>query len=341
MPGELTEITELATAVGIIGGEPDEAFTQRQPPPELAGVDDATWLRLTDAWHHHRHRGAFLAAHSNGRALAGARDGLRNRPPLTVEWKGPQHTPGDDTVPADLRIDHVYLVSCKYLSKVLTNSGPARLFDRLLVGDERSRNNWFAATAPADFDTFYRSAVAHCGLGGLPDNEADLTPIQRRQLRTALSGRALPGALAPRWAQLCDTVSHQSAHRWAQAMPTARLRLRMLWRLLRVASVTYFVLGTQPGSARRPTSVLRLRVDSAWDWSQRYELVDLAVHPRTAGQPEVGWVATIAHRGGGPPSEVHGHVEVRWSHGRFGGFPEAKVYLDTPHTDVPGYHPLV
>ena len=39
--------------------------------------------------------------------------------------------------------------------------------------------------------------------------------------------------------------------------------------------------------------------------------------------------------------EVGGHVEVRWSHGRFGGLPEAKVYLDTPHARVPGYFPLV
>jgi hypothetical protein len=38
---------------------------------------------------------------------------------------------------------------------------------------------------------------------------------------------------------------------------------------------------------------------------------------------------------------VDGHVEVRWSHGRFCGPPEAKVYLDTPHQAVPGYFALV
>ena len=37
---------------------------------------------------------------------------------------------------------------------------------------------------------------------------------------------------------------------------------------------------------------------------------------------------------------MKGHVEVRWSHGRFSGNPEAKVYLDTAHAAVPGYHPL-
>ncbi len=37
---------------------------------------------------------------------------------------------------------------------------------------------------------------------------------------------------------------------------------------------------------------------------------------------------------------IEGHVEIRWSHGRFGQVPEAKVYLDSPHHGVPGYFPL-
>ena len=37
---------------------------------------------------------------------------------------------------------------------------------------------------------------------------------------------------------------------------------------------------------------------------------------------------------------VEGHIEIRWSHGRFGGPPEAKVNHDTPHQLVPGYWPL-
>jgi hypothetical protein len=42
----------------------------------------------------------------------------------------------------------------------------------------------------------------------------------------------------------------------------------------------------------------------------------------------------------GEQRTVEGHVEIRWSHGRFGQPPEAKVYLDSPHEEVPGYHEL-
>jgi hypothetical protein len=42
----------------------------------------------------------------------------------------------------------------------------------------------------------------------------------------------------------------------------------------------------------------------------------------------------------GDARTISGHVEIRWSHGRFVGWPEAKVYLDTPHAEVPGYEAL-
>jgi hypothetical protein len=251
MPGELTEVTELATAIGTLPGDLATHLTGDTPPVELANVDPATWHRLTDAWRAGRHLGAFLAAHANGAALATAADGLRNRPPQRVEWRGPQRTPGDDTVPADLRIDHVYLVSCKYLSRVLLNAGPPRLFDRLLVGDERSGGNWFSATAPQQFQALYRAAVDELNLPAMPDhvpampdNVDDLTRDQQRMLKESLPDRTLPSALIGPWADLCQAVAQESAARWADALTSPRDQLRMLWRLLRIASVTVIGLVT-------------------------------------------------------------------------------------------------
>ena len=56
-----------------------------------------------------------------------------------------------------------------------------------------------------------------------------------------------------------------------------------------------------------------------------------------AGQPKIGSRATVRDHEAAIETNVDGHVEVRWSHGRFAQAPEAKVYLDTPHTHVPGY----
>jgi hypothetical protein len=60
-----------------------------------------------------------------------------------------------------------------------------------------------------------------------------------------------------------------------------------------------------------------------------------------AEQPVVHWRADVRDRANGAGAAIAGHVEIRWSHGRFAQPPEAKVYLDTPHHRVRGYVPLV
>jgi len=73
------------------------------------------------------------------------------------------------------------------------------------------------------------------------------------------------------------------------------------------------------------------------DWRQRFRLRRLSLSPALAGQPQVTWTAECTERATGHTRVVAGRVGIRWSHGRFAQTPEAKVYLDTPHSDVPGY----
>ena len=110
----------------------------------------------------------------------------------------------------------------------------------------------------------------------------------------------------------------------------------MLWRLLRIGSAPYFVLGHD----RRSGLPARYRIASPWDWREQFELSAFSVSPSQAGQPRVDWTCTYRSRDDGAEREVAGHVEIRWSHGRFAQPPEAKVYLDTPMSSLPGYHPL-
>lgn len=332
MPGELTDVTELATALGMLAASLDEAFVAR--PEELVNVRDVAWDRIAEAWRTGAHTSSFETAFANGQAFLAAAAALRGRRPLRVEWKGPHRPPGDDVIPADLRIDHVYLVSCKYLSKVLLNPGPQRLFGRLLSGEGRGGTDWFAETAGPEFQAFYESALVTYNLTELPASVSNLTKPQQQVLKESLHARVLPPEMHEPWKSLCATVAGQTARRWEEALGPARNRLRLLWRLLRISGVTYFVLGTDK------TAHLRFRVDSAWDWMQAYELRQFRVFPRDSGQPEVGWQAIVRRRADLATVVVDGHVEIRWSHGRFYGVPEAKVYLDTSYSEVPGYHLL-
>lgn len=329
MPSAKTEITEVVTGLAITGVESLAAGLRARP---VANVSDEVWERLTSLERDGQHRQEFAAAWANGRAFLAADDGLRGRPPRLVEWKGPTHAPGDEVVPADLRVDHVWLVSCKYLSKVLANAAPARLFDRGLAGGpSRVAVDWYGEVAPHAYQALFAQVRLELGQrASLPPNVADLTPGHRAELRAYLdAGWSTEAQRAYR--ALAGEVSQASAGRWKRALAKRADAEAVLWRLLRIGSAPYFVLGAQRDRT------LRLRVMTPWDWRQAFELKRFDVWGDDAGQPQVRWQARVRDRSTGEERSVDGHVEVRWSHGRFGKPPEAKAYLDTPHHRVPGY----
>lgn len=333
MPSARTTVTELATGLGTLGhADVDRALAAR--PAEMVSVAPETWDHLCEWRQAGGYDHDFEAAFANGAAFLAAREGLRGRRPLTVEWKGSQRAPGDEVAPVDLRIDHVYFVSCKYLSRILCNASPALLFDDLLAGRRGARHDdWYLAVAPDEHEALFRAARE--GIPEpLPASAAGLQRRDREVMARALSG-GWPAAAAVAYGALCEAVAARSAERWRAALARRREHEPMLWRLLRMGSAPYFVLGA---SRER---LLRLRIATPWDWRQRYRLDGFEVAAQPGGQPRVGWHASVRDRHGGGHHEIAGHVEVRWSHGRFGGQPEAKVYLDTPHEAVPGYVDLV
>ncbi len=336
MPALRTEITEIVTGLGMLGTDDLDELLAGAVPPTLHNVDAEVWARLRDARGDRAHDGDFLAAWNNGRAFFAAPDGLRGRTPSIIEWTGGHRDPGDSIVPADLRIDHVYLVSCKYLSKVLHNSSPAALFERLLAGAQgrRAGVDWFDEVAPLEHQRLY-DVVRHRFATDLelPPTVGELSKTQRRELRVRVP-RDWGDDAAEAYAELTARAAAASARRWRAGMSSERDRLAMLWRLLRLTSAPYFVLGTASGST------IRLRVGTPWDFGQAFKLRSFETSAPDAGQAVVGWRAVVRDLASDEDVEVDGHVELRWSHGRFGGPPEAKVYLDTPHSRVPGYFPL-
>jgi hypothetical protein len=314
-----TTITEVVTGLGMLGfDDVDAALSAR--PEAMENVEPSVYDGLALAWKEHRHADLFTASLMNGRAFLAARDALRHRTPFVIEWKGAHKAPGDEVIPADLRVDHVYFVSCKYLSRIVVNASPHNLFDRKLAGGHGKRGaDWFQTTAPEEHAALHAACVEAVG------------PTDRRTLAKRLRD-GWPEGASELYAALVDRVAEASAAHWRAAI--ANDEEAMLWRLLRIGSAPYYVLGASP------RGFLRLRIATPWDWRRDFELRAFDIQARPGGQAMVGWQATVRERGSGMERDIDGHVEIRWSHGRFSGPPEAKVYLDTPHTEVPGYFAL-
>ncbi|MGA8723515.1 MAG: hypothetical protein WB565_00600 [Acidimicrobiales bacterium] len=338
LPDDRTTITELGTALGLLGdADPPTALARR--PAELRISGDA-WDRLGAAVASGRYPSELANAFANGAAFLHATDGLRDRPPLTIEWTGGRRSPGDEVAPIDLRIDHVYLISCKYESDIVANASPARVFDGLLAtSGDWERRDWYEMVASDQLAALYRACIDATGLDGLPASPGECSSAQLATVRTALSRhRNYPDPLSrAAYRDLCQAVSTASAARWSERLAAPGVSPEsMLWRLLRIGSAPYFVLGND----RRSGAPARLRIASPWDWRDQFELVAFTVAPASAGQPRVDWRCEYRVRRTGVLGSVAGHVEIRWSHGRFAHPPEAKVYLDTPMSELPGYHPL-
>jgi hypothetical protein len=330
-----TEISEIVTGLGLFGfRDLERALAAR--PRFITNVDDEIFDRLDAAYAAGADRELFLTAWDNGRRFARSDEGLRGRPPWHVEWKGPHRPPAYEQIPADLRVDHVYLISCKYGSNILMNASPWHLFERTLSERRTERADWFAEIAPEALQELYDASLAELDRSDLPTQVADLDRDQRRLLKHRLpKGRSWPGAADRVYGEFAHAVAHRSAERWRSNLATAGAREEMLWRLLRLQAAPYFVLG-----AAGDGTPLRFRVETPWDFRNRYDLRSFDVWGDSVGQPVVRWRADVVGRADRQPRIVEGHVEVRWSHGKFGGAPEAKVYVDTPHHDVAGYEPI-
>lgn len=333
MPDTRTAVSEIVTGLGLFGFR-DLGRALAARPRFIANVDDEVYDQLDSAFASGEHADVFAVAWANGQRFARSTDGLRGRPPWTVEWKGPHKPPAYEQIPADLRVDHVYLLSCKYGSKILQNASPANLFDRALNARKTSAEDWFATVAPTSYGELYRAALEHTGLVGLPADPSRLEREQRTALRRALPGR-WPEELREQWELVAFEIARASAARLLDKISNKADREAFVWRLLRLQAAPYFVLG-----ADLKGTPLHYRVTTPWDFRARFQLRSVDVWGEHAGQPMVRWRIDAHDRELDIERVVEGHVEVRWSHGKFGGVPEAKIYLDTPHHDVAGYQPL-
>ncbi len=337
MPAKLTVATELCTALGTLGYETLKEIPA-SPPTELDRVGPSDWQNLLASLNNSDHFTTLSNALTNGNAFLQANSALRGRLPRRIEWRGPTRTTGFEMVPADLRIDHVYLVSCKYASNVLINPSPMHLFDNLLqIRPTSTAKNWYHEVAQDEFVTLFQKTKTYIEnslpSSYLPDFPSSLKPNDKALIKEMLSESRWPPQLLPYYQSLCDAVATNTANRWRKNLSDLKTQELLLWRMLRISEAPYFMLGV----AKDARETLRLRIGTPWDWNSLFKLKTFEVSPKIAGQPTVSWRAIVKEKATLNELCIKGHVEIRWSHGRFIQNPEAKVYLDTPYKEIPGY----
>jgi hypothetical protein len=347
MADQRTQITELATAAGILLGD-DHGRLDLLDALELPGIPEGVWRPPLEAaaedWH--QHHKVLRASLANGAAFRSSV--LGGRDPHTIEWRGGVKTMWVSDAPVDLRINDVYLISAKYDSVCLLNRAPAAVFDHLLTAGGSTRNpHWFEQVAPVEYEAFFDALVdALVDEGGadrdhFPSTPSALTRDDKVHLKYVLKPwtRKLPDGAAAAYKAMCATVSAVTAQRWQATLKASSeaVKLGMVAQMIRLSGSVYWLLGQ---SGDRP---VRCRVSDAASLRASYRLTRFDVSaPADVGQPRVDWTARLEPKRGvdAEPATVDGFCEIRWSHGKFQGHPECKVQLRTPVWELPGYTEL-
>ena len=318
---------------------PDPPRPWRAAHPS-SGYDEEVWQQLDSIAASGRFATELSSAFANGRALLDAPDGLRGRTPLDHRMDRRPATPrgrgGTHRPPHRPRLPHQLQVRVRHPGQCLTRPGSST--GLLATSGTWDRTDWYEAVAAGELGSLYRACLDATGLDSLPPTPSQCSREEVGQLRDALGGRTYPDAESrAAYAELCRAVSSASARAGPSSSRPA-------------GSPGRPCCGGSCGSAAPPISSsattggtglpARYRIASPWDWRDQFELSAFAVSPSQAGQPRVDWTCTYRSREDGADRDVTGHVEIRWSHGRFAQPPEAKVYLDTPMSSLPGYHPL-
>ena len=322
------QVTEVGTAIGLRHSSLETALDLDPTKVGIEDLDAGTWDRVRNVLRTGKRLGLLKMAFANGRFLK--EHVLRGKEVEAVRWRGATRL----TSPVDIWVDESFLISCKYRSKVLHNASPYTLFKSLLGVVEQApvrTANWYAAVAPKEYQKYYEAFARATGFD-LPAKPEDLDLHQR----VLLAQSQVAGKVASAAVKFSDAVSTASSSVWKQTLAGINSPQPFILRMLRVTTEPYYILGVSVSG--KP---IRVKVMSASEWLALYPAARLIVSPRLGSrQPVVEWEAEIEDRHG----RVHralGHVEIRWSHGKFRGAPEAKVYLDTPLSKVPGHTVLV
>ena len=336
VPSAKTEITEIVTGLAITGAPTLEtALAAQVRSPTWATPCGRAWSSWSEAG---QHRQEFAAAWANGQAFLHADQGLRGRPPAARRVEGPHpgagrrggagRPPRRPRVAGELQVPVEGARQRRADPAVRPRPGRRALPARLATGTPRWRpTRTRRSTRPVRVDLGTRASV--------PPARASTSRRRTAPSCAPTSTRAGRPRRRRRTARWPSAVGQASAERWRRTLTKRGDAEAVLWRLLRIGSAPYFVLGAQRDRT------LRLRMMTPWDWRQAFELKRFDVWGDDAGQPQVRWQAVdprAGHRRGphgrrprGGPLEPRPVREA----------PEAKAYLDTPHHRVPGYVTLM
>lgn len=344
MPTAKTECTELSVGFGLLGCNPQTISAEEAARLFSNSLSSTKFSN-------------YLAEYENQPQLyaqfidIGWR--LRNAYPLftnlsTLTWTGPQQQAATTSASRDLLAANVP-ISVKNESNVVLNPSPYNIFIAIPSGSMPASHaeNWYTKTDPQGLQELYAFVQNHSHLT-LPPTFDEFERTVARENRDAIQDfiKTLQGEtkreFTQRYRQMCLNVSSASAELFESNFKAAfqsKIRSSVLENIIkqfyRVNAVPYILVGFDK---RHPFA---LRIPDITEWKQKWKIADLsASSDSNRGQSVVNIRMIIEEKGSKRRQGMNFHIEIRWSHGKFCGNPEAKLYKEFTWCEVPFFDDL-
>ena len=266
-----------------------------------------------------------------------------------INWCGPQQQAATTTASMDLVAANVP-ISIKNNSNVVLNPSPYNMFITIPSGSMPATNadNWYEMTGPREIADLYTFVQEGSGLAiprtfsefDLGASKGDRKNLQEYIKNLVGENKAI---FDDRYMRMCRNVSTVSADMFNDNYQTAfatNIRSSLLENIVkqffRINGVPYILVGLD---SNRPFG---LQIPDITDWKRNWKINELRATPDlTRRQSVVDIRILVEEKSSKTTHNMDFHVEIRWSHGKFCGNPEAKLYKEFPWSAVPFFRSIL
>lgn len=335
MPRDQTIYSELAVAIAINGGSIDGVINIDKKSKSAYRIESSR-------------RKKSIAGKARTQSLISAGTFIKNHlakkgiAKPVVEWAGSDKLSAGSPVAKDIFISNANLrISVKENADVYINGSPERVFQKVPKGlfDQPIRgDDWFFTTAQIELDCYFLACGGNLIKGC--KNTCDFYSLIDRKQRKVFGKKvkALHDSnnsnVIKAYKVLCEKVSNESAKIFNENLTSAlnaknNILNGIFKYFFRLNSVEYILAGIEKN---KPVAVLLIPIDQ---WEKKYEIISVVASPLQKGQPEVLLSFSFKDKKSKTSYCFVAQVEIRWSHGKFCGNPEAKVYKTWNYADLP------
>ena len=264
--------------------------------------------------------------------------------PKQIVWTGKQNIGATVAVAKDIEVAN-YRISVKENANVFINGSPITVFEDMpsgLFGIKRKGDDWFLKIARDELQGYFLECKAYAksasGFETIEDFYKKTAKEERKTFgaEVALLHKQKNQKVLLAYSALCQKVSTVSADifnsklvDFRKANPSISALQPIFHYFFRINGVKYILAGTENN---KPFAVV---LESSSDWTKKYQFLGITAAPRPAGQPEVLLSFRFKNVATKEEFAVDLKIEIRWSHGKFCGNPEAKIYKTWSYAALP------